>query len=257
MAFRPKPSFRIRVEPAKAGFLDRIFMGKFADAEASARFQAAGEAARWFAARRLPAAKALPMSASQRREQQYPEGLRLFKANPAPNMPAIRLKPKGRKTPLNLSRPWYSVDSTNRPRNLFIGPPRVLSGSSKPVPALLESGGRMRKGSRMRQRTVGQGGEIRTDGRPSRTNRLIVSDFGPAMPVTYIKIRTAKQARRANLIQRDLFKPPTIVYQPPRKYMERIVDEAMRSELYAKKINSLMANWRKTGKSRFRLQVAS
>lgn len=109
----------------------------------------------------------------------------------------------------------------------------------------------------MRQRRVGHGGEIRMDGRPSRTNRMIVSDFGPVRPVTYIRIRTAKQARRANLLQRELFKPPTIVQQSPRRYMRRIAAEAMRSSIYANKVDSLMANWRRTGRSQFKLRIAS
>lgn len=256
-SFPARPSFFVRMEPAKGGFVDKLFMRKFVDAETKSRFQAAGEAMRYFAKRRLPAAKRARMSASQQKEQQLPPDRPMFAANPAPNMPAIRLKPKGKKTPLNLSRPWYSVDNMARPRMVLVGPPRVGGASDKQVPRILEQGGRVRKNSRMRRRRVGHGGEIRTDGRPSRTNRLIETDFGATITATYIRLRTVRQVRRANLIQRDLFRPPTFVSHPPRRYMARIAKEAMRSTIYTAKVASLMRYWRETGRGNFKLRVAA
>lgn len=255
--FPASPSFFVRVEPAKGGFVDKLFMSKFVDAETKSRLQAAGEAMRYFARIRLPAAKKSRMSAAQQKEQQWPPDRPMYAANPAPNMPAIRLKPKGKSTPLNLSRPWYSVDNMTRPRMVLVGPPRVGGASDKQVPRILEQGGRVRKNSRMRRRRVGHGGEIRTDGRPSRTNRVIETDFGSTITATYVKLRTVRQVRRANLIQRELFKPPTFVSQPPRKYMAKIAREAMRSTIYTNKVASLMKYWRSTGRGNFKLQVTA
>lgn len=253
MARVARSAFDIRVNPAKAGFLDRVILGRFVDAQAKSIFQAAGETIRSFAGLMMPKAKRVRMSAAKLREQQYPPEVKLYQANPAPNMPAIRIK-KGTRSPTNLSKPWYSVDNVAKPRAVFVGPPKLKSTNGKTVPAALERGGRIRKGSRMRRRLVGHGGEIRMDGRPSRTNRVIESDFGPSRPVTYIRIRTPQQARRANLIQRDLFKPPTVVSHPPRRYMQKIARAAMSSPMYAEKINRLMASWRRNNKVRFNLQ---
>lgn len=112
----------------------------------------------------------------------------------------------------------YRYDETTE--SVVIGP-RALASTSRPMPELLEFGGTRTSSvyawSAARFRRVGDGGEIRYGSdvpRPGRTAKNTATIHGNEV-VTYIKVRTQRQADRANRINRHLHLPPGVPQPPP------------------------------------------
>jgi hypothetical protein len=73
---------------------------------------------------------------------------------------------------------------------------------------------------RRRFREVGQGGEVRVGGRPSRTTKPVQDRRGNVVWVTYARLRSAAQAARANRLNEELYGPASyMATYPPRPYM--------------------------------------
>jgi hypothetical protein len=116
---------------------------------------------------------------------------------------------------------YFAFDE--RTRSVVVGP--TPFGGLSDVPRTLELGGRIaaRKNPLRRVRRVGDGGEIRLDGRASKTTKR--NRFGAL--VTYARLRTAAQAERANQLQELLYGPLTIgpVSIAARPYMGPSLEE--------------------------------
>jgi len=93
------------------------------------------------------------------------------------------------------------------------------------VPRVLELGGTVsgRKNPLRRNHKIGDGGEIRLDGRPGRTTKK--NPFGKM--VTYVRLQTQAQVDRANRLQEELYGPleigPTSIAARP--YMGPSLEE--------------------------------
>jgi hypothetical protein len=99
---------------------------------------------------------------------------------------------------------YFAYD--DRTNSVVIGP-TPFHGTAI-VPRTLELGGTAagRKNPLRRIRKVGSGGEVRIDGRPSKTTKR--DRWGHV--VTYAKMRTQAQADRANQLQEQLYGPLVI-----------------------------------------------
>lgn len=137
-------------------------------------------------------------------------------------MSATRHAPPGR--PPRAVRPhpllrkllFYGYDSTSE--TVVVGP---LALGRAVVPGLHEFGGSRRgRNPRRRLRRVGGGGEVRIGGRRSATSSYATDRRGRTVLVTYARLRTPEEARRANRLNRRLYGPLRLRRRyEPRPYM--------------------------------------
>jgi len=135
------------------------------------------------------------------------------------------------------SRPWHPPVSVRQhpwlkrfllyyydraSKTAIVGPVGFAAGSG--APHTLEFGGRAKiRNRRRRIRRIGDGGGIRVGGPISRTTRAVQDSRGrfTGRMVTYARLRTAEEVRRANDINAQLYGSEyvqrTII---PRPYME-------------------------------------
>ncbi len=93
-------------------------------------------------------------------------------------------------------------------RQAVIGPLGFPTGTN--APNTLEFGGRARiRNKRRRRRKLGDGGELRIGGPASRTTKAARDAAGryTGKMVTYARLRTAEQVRRANELNAQLYGP--------------------------------------------------
>jgi hypothetical protein len=111
-------------------------------------------------------------------------------------------------------------------QSVVIGP-ESLGGD---VPGILEFGGDERiDDHRVRERHVGDGGEVQIGPPECATSRIAKGTNLGDVLVTYTRIRTARQAARANMLNRMLYLKQAPVHVKPRPYMrpafDRVLDE--------------------------------
>lgn len=118
---------------------------------------------------------------------------------------------------------YYSYNKSVK--SVVTGP--ALFARSSWAQKTLEYGGTLRKKNpRRRIREVGDGGEIRLDGRESRTTKT-VAGIGGDQRVTYGHLATQTQADRANRLNEQLYGPTEIVATiAPRPYMQPAFEKA-------------------------------
>lgn len=102
----------------------------------------------------------------------------------------------------------YAYDHSTQ--SVVVGTRKLGSGPS--MPRNLEFGGTrtvsVARLSRARHRVVGKSGEIRIGGSESATTKTAdITEIGDQVPVTYAKLRTGRQAKRANRLNRRLYVP--------------------------------------------------
>ena len=115
---------------------------------------------------------------------------------------------------------WYAYDPARS--SCVVGPVRLPKGLTN-VPQLHEFGGQAVIRTRRRIRKVGGSGEIRIGGRSGRTTKMVESRArgGGLASVTYARLRTGRQAARANTLNALLYggREPHLVSYPPRPFM--------------------------------------
>jgi hypothetical protein len=117
-------------------------------------------------------------------------------------------------------------------QSVVIGP-ESLGGEA---PAILEFGGDERiDDHRVRERHVGDGGEIQIGPPECATSRMVKGTNLGDVVVTYARIRTARQAARATMLNKLLYLKQAPVHIKPRPYMRPAFDRVM---------NELPAIWR-------------
>jgi hypothetical protein len=144
--------------------------------------------------------------------------VRLSQASPAGSPPhAVQPHPLIRKFL------FYALDPTTG--TLVVGPERLPRGTG--APAVHEHGGTVRtrkKNPRRTLRRVGDGGEVRVDGKP--TNKTKLNTDGRL--VNYCRLRTGAQAERANRLNAELYGPFMIAETktyPPRPFMQPALEQ--------------------------------
>ncbi len=140
-------------------------------------------------------------------------------------------------------------DTSNE--SAVVGAVKVLGDNGDPAPGVMEHGGRASHVNLQRtKRVVGSSGEISIDERRVRrrsklrpkgstgeSTKVVVDYKGVKRRVTYAKIRTATQARRANELNAELYGPDKIEGTvEPRPFMEPAIETASETfpELYLK-----------------------
>lgn len=116
-------------------------------------------------------------------------------------------QPPSGHTGLLKHRIFFGADFTNETNvTVVIGPEAVGPALA---PATLEHGGTIARHAnlRRRERNIGDGGEIELDGPPSRSTKAVRAWNGKVYAVTYVRIRSAAQARRANNLNAALYGP--------------------------------------------------
>lgn len=97
---------------------------------------------------------------------------------------------------------WFAKDGDN---SVVIGM-AAFGRKSTPTPAAIEFGESKRiRNSRRVLRKIGGSGEIRTDGRFSKTNKTAAKTRKGSVAVTYAKLKTQAQVDRANQINAELY----------------------------------------------------
>jgi hypothetical protein len=126
---------------------------------------------------------------------------------------------------------WYAYDPASH--TVVVGPVRLPNVGDKNIPALQEFGGRtMNRNKRRAVRRIGSGGEVRVQGlenpvygklrhiRPGATTKPAVNAQGQTVMVTYARLRSAEQVRRATELNAALY---GAMYHaatyPPRPFM--------------------------------------
>ena len=233
-------SFSITLDEFKGGFVNRRVLVDVVAAKKRAALQARGELIRRLVNRTLRPAKKLPLDAGVRRELGWPPKVPIYKPNPSPLFPSVRLKGgKSSDSLQNISKPLFALDNQTNPNKITVGPPKL---QAKPVPALLERGGSTTTASRRRVRRVGGGGEIRLDrgsvssktgktrfGKQSPSMVKAYPDGGGSARVVYIRLRTQSQVARSQAINHELYRPGKPIRVQGRRYMRVIAGRALRS----------------------------
>jgi len=234
MATTQRAAFKITLEAFKKGFVDTETFIEVVGAKRRAYLQAGGELVRRLTDRTLKKAKRSTVSASARRERNWPPRKKIYEKNPPPRFPAIRIK-RASGNLRDISKPLFMLDDPKFPNKVTIGPPRLVSN---PVPKILEQGGRSQTETRRRERRINQPGEIRVDSgrvarsgkrslkrvaKDSRSTARVWSDTAGFVNVTYAKLRTPNQVRRANEINQSLYAPSKPISVAPRRYMRQIL----------------------------------
>lgn len=240
-------SFSITLDEFKGGFVNRRVLLDMVRMRKRALLQAHGEEIRYVAGRTLRSAKKLSVDKALRKQLGLSLDGPLYKPNPAPLFPNVRLKKKD-PSPKNISKPLYALDSQTDPNKVIAGPPRL---GANPVPALLERGYTRQTSSRRRVRKLGGGGEIRIDrgvvskrgrvrfGKRSKSMVDTIPDRGGMVRVVYTKLRTQAQVARAQAINDSLYKPSRPVRVQGRRYMQRIANMVIGSKRVADTANRL------------------
>ena len=130
--------------------------------------------------------------------------------------------------------PWirqflsYGYDAANK--SVVIGPTR-LPGSQINIPAIHEKGGSVTiRNRRRRIRRVGDAGEIRIGGGFGVATDEVIDLRGRPVMVTFARLRTADQARRANRLNAELYGPAIRhLFYPARPFMVPAMTAALPS----------------------------
>jgi hypothetical protein len=97
---------------------------------------------------------------------------------------------------------WFARDGLD---SVIIGM-AAFNARAVPIPAAIEFGEKKaQRNPRRRLRKVGGAGEIRIDGKYSRTNKITNSPIRASVAVTYAKLKTQAQADRANQLNEYLY----------------------------------------------------
>ena len=97
---------------------------------------------------------------------------------------------------------WFARDGLD---SVVIGM-AAFNARAVPIPAAIEFGEKKtQRNPRRRLRKVGGAGEIRIDGRKSRTNKIAPRTLRGSVAVTYAKLKTQAQADRANQLNQELY----------------------------------------------------
>jgi hypothetical protein len=230
--------FGVTLQAFKGGFVDAAVMLEVAAAKRRSYLQAGGELVRRITSRTLKKAQKTKVTSGFRQMRNWPPKKPIYEPNPAPKMPAVRMK-RSTGSPRDISKPLFRLDSQTRPSFVEIGPPKL---TANPVPRLLERGGMGKTQTRRQARRIGGGGEVRVDrgsvsnktgktrlrriAKGSRTTRKIWSDNGGYVNVTFAKIRTTAQLRRAQEFNDSLYAPSRPIRVHGRQYMKKILDLA-------------------------------
>jgi hypothetical protein len=252
-------SFSITLDEFKGGFVNRRVLLDMVRLRKRALLQAHGEEIRRVVSRTLRPAKKLSLDAKVRQELGIPPKVTIYKPNPSPLYPNVRVK-KSSRSPQNISKPWFAVDggaatpdpvlrNARNPTRLHIGPPRL---QAKPVPELLERGGTTTTSSRRRARKIGGGGEIRVDrgsvssktgkirfGKRSPSMVRAFPDAGGPVRVVYIRLRTQAQVARSQAINDSLYRPGRRIQVQGRRYMRLLAATVLGSPEIAKRADRL------------------
>jgi hypothetical protein len=106
--------------------------------------------------------------------------------------------------------------------NTVVIGPEALPGKAI-APRVLEGGGvAWVKNPRARLRKLGDGGEIRIGGCEGFTSKPSIDQRGRQVMVTYARLQTARQVRRANELNTLIYGPPLVKHLAtiaPRPYM--------------------------------------
>lgn len=98
---------------------------------------------------------------------------------------------------------WFAKDGAD---SVIVGMAKFTTTTAVPVPASIEFGETKKaKNPRRRTRRIGSGGEIRTDGRHSKTTKIAKRTRMGDVAVVYAKLRTQAQVDRANQINAELY----------------------------------------------------
>ena len=173
--------------------------------------------------------------------------LRQIAAGTRKRLTAVRSSAPGEPPRAIRPHPWirqhlyYSFDPSVG--SVVVGPVMMPAGSG--APRTLEHGGMARIRNRRRMiRRVGRVGEIAVGGRTSRATRMTEDASGNTVAVTYVRLKTAAMADRANRLQQQLYGPLYRV-QPiaARPYMGPALTVAMPrlESLWAKSIAARMS----------------
>jgi hypothetical protein len=100
---------------------------------------------------------------------------------------------------------FFVLDRKNK--NVIVGP-TPFKGPIGVVPPILEYGGKVdggRKNPRRTVRVVGKPGEVRIGGKKSVATKRVRDKSGDIVAVTYAKLTTPDQVRRANQLNAELY----------------------------------------------------
>lgn len=152
-----------------------------------------------------------------RRSMRYRKWRPDAKGSPAGQPPFARTGRGARKDALIRKGTYFFYDHATK--SAVVGPVR-LAGGGTGAPATMEFGGTVKGRDARTVRRVGGSGEIRADfgmtgrdakGRYSssggRSTKVVRTSTGQRARVTYAKLKTAKQADRANRINNELYRP--------------------------------------------------
>lgn len=99
---------------------------------------------------------------------------------------------------------FFSYDTNTK--SVVVGPEKL--GAGIPAGKIQEFGGTTKiKNARRKIRKIGDGGEFRIGGKPGKTTKTIAGLNGVTYFVTYGKIKTDEQARRANQLNEFIYGP--------------------------------------------------
>lgn len=138
-----------------------------------------------------------------------------------PSYRVVKGTPKGQNKFAGSAGIIYVYDGSTQ--SVVVGARKLSTRQSPPMPVVLEQGGvresDIRRWTGIRHRKVGGSGEIRIGGsmRGSTVRRVTVD--GESVRVVYAKLRTAKQARRAQRLNIQLFASPNM--QVPSNFRSR------------------------------------
>jgi len=110
--------------------------------------------------------------------------------------------------------------------SVLIGPESF--GGAVPVPGILEHGGEERiEDHRVRERHVGDGGEIQIGPPEHSTTKMVLGTNLGNVLVTYARIRTPRQAAYSTMLNKLLYQKSGPIEVKPRPYMEPAFEKVL------------------------------